>query len=440
MVERPLPPKEEVDIGMEIYFSDLPPIGGVLKSTAEDFIVNEISYRPKETPDGEHAIATVTVENWETNRLIKVLSRILGISKKRIGFAGTKDKRAVTSQLMSFRCPSEDVSRISLKDVKIENIYRSNRELNIGDLFGNEFNIRIRNIDMVMEETKKRAQGVMDQIIAGGGFPNYFGVQRFGAIRPITHLIGKSILKRKFEEAVMIYVANPLPNEPKESFECRSRLQKEMDFKDALTYYPKTLSFERSMIQYLSRNPDDWIGALGTLPENLSMMFVHAYQSYIFNKVLSERIRRGIPLNQPIIGDMILPLNKKNLPDHYRYIEVTGSNHDEVNELVSNGLGFVSGMLMGYEEKYASGEMGEIERSIALIDGIYPEDFNIFEMAGLSSKGVRRELLSPVFDLKWRVLDQKDNGSMVELKFSLFKGTYATSLMRDIMKAGILDY
>ncbi|HHD16888.1 MAG TPA: tRNA pseudouridine(13) synthase TruD, partial [Euryarchaeota archaeon] len=120
MDEAPKPPVEELDVGLEVYYTDVLPIGGKLKKEPEDFIVNEISDKPPEKRGGEYTIARVTVRNWETNRLIKLLSQKLGISKRRIGFAGTKDKRAITSQLMSFKCPIDDVLSISLKDVKIE--------------------------------------------------------------------------------------------------------------------------------------------------------------------------------------------------------------------------------------------------------------------------------------------------------------------------------
>jgi tRNA pseudouridine13 synthase len=259
-------------------------------------------------------------------------------------------------------------------------------------------------------------------------------------LRPITHIIGKYILQRDFEKAVMTYAANPMPYDELESSTARSRLEKERDFAEAMKYFPKILSFERSMIAHLSKKPDDWVGALSTLPDNLLMMFVHAYQSYIFNKVLSERIRKGYPIDRPITGDIVLPLNKQNLPDHHRFISVDHGNIEEVTELVSKGLGFVSGVILGAEEPFCQGEMGEIERKIAAMDGISHSDFDIHEIPGLSSKGLRRELLSPVFDLKYRVLTDPDWGSMMELNFSLFKGTYATSFLREIIKGDILDY
>jgi len=440
MDEAPKPPVEELDVGLEVYYTDVLPIGGKLKKEPEDFIVNEISDKPPEKRGGEYTIARVTVRNWETNRLIKLLSQKLGISKRRIGFAGTKDKRAITSQLMSFKCPIDDVLSISLKDVKIEDAYQSNRELTIGDLYGNDFRITIRDITISKNETQQRADNVIQTLLKIGGAPNFFGIQRFGSIRPITHLIGRNILRRDFEQAVMTYIAYPLPYESQAAREARERLERERDFTEALDYYPKMYSFERTMIHYLSRKPGDWTGALEQVPDNLKMMFIHAYQSYLFNRILSERIRRGIPLNEPQVGDLIIPLNKKNLPDHYRYISVTSSNLNEMVEVVKRGLGFVSGIIMGRDAVFAGGEVGEIERKITSSEGIERSDYDLPEVRGLSSKGIRRELISPLFDLKWRVNELLPGDVTLELVFTLYKGDYATSFVRELIKGGLLDY
>jgi tRNA pseudouridine13 synthase len=341
---------------------------------------------------------------------------------------------------MSFRCDIEKLKDLNIKDISIDSIYRSNRELNIGDLFGNEFIINIRSLEQERDSLKQKVDEITSTIISKGGFPNYFGIQRFGSVRPITHIIGKHILKKDYKEAVLTYIANPLEEEPEESLNARKRLEKDMDFREALEYYPKYYTFERSMIHHLVEHPDDWIGALNTTPDNLKMMFVHAYQSYIFNKILSERIRKGIPLNEPIFGDIVLPLNKKNLPDHHTYIHVDDTNIENITDLVKRGLGFISGPLIGNEEKYSDGEMGEIERKISRIDGIENRDFSISDIEGLSSRGIRRELVAPAFDLRYRIMDDVDEMLKLQLNFSLFKGSYATSFMREFMKGSILDY
>jgi tRNA pseudouridine13 synthase len=442
------PPDEEKAIGLGCYITKTDPLGGKLKKLPEDFQVSEIALPPPLDPSGEFTIAKIKVYNWETNRLIRAFSKRLMISRRRIGFAGTKDKRAVTTQLFSFRCPEEQVRSMGLKDVFIIDTYRSNKPLEIGDLQGNNFQIRIRDIGLEDGMISRIAGSTSNEIKESGGFPNYFGIQRFGSIRPITHVIGRHIIKSDFKRAVMDYIGNPGEFEKTEGHSARRRLDAEMDFKEALDYYPQDYIFERSMIYHLIKNPDDWIGAIEQLPDNLRMMFVHAYQSFLFNRILTSRLEKGLSLSSCVLGDIVLPLNKNLLPDHRNYITVTQGNIQEVSELVKRRKAFISGLIVGYEAVFADGEMGEIERKVIAEEGADPSDFMVDQMVVLSSKGIRRELLSTPFDLRWRVskspIVSGSTGTAVEdvleLQFSLFKGCYATSLLREYMKANILDY
>ena len=97
----------------------------------------------------------------------------------------------------------------------------------------------------------------------------------------------------------MWYVGNPNEDENEEAQEARRLLQETRDFEEALRTFPPKLTFERTVIGYLVRNPGDYVGAIRVLPGNLQMMFVHAYQSFMFNRILSERMRRGIAARPP---------------------------------------------------------------------------------------------------------------------------------------------
>ena len=143
-----------------------------------------------------------------------------------------------------------------------------------------------------------------------------------------------------------------------------------MDLETAMRSSPGTLTFERMLIGWVLRNPGDWSGAIRTLPPNLQMMFVHAYQSYLFNLILSERIRRGIPLDRPIVGDVVLPADRSGYADHDKPVPVTKFNLDLVEKSVSEHKAFVSAVLFGSESKFAEGEMGEIERKVVTAEGV----------------------------------------------------------------------
>lgn len=428
-------PEVEKRIGIEVFLTKTRGIGGKLRIYPDDFIVEEIPILPPKDENGEYTIAKIRAKNWETNRLIRQLSKALGIGRERIYFAGTKDKRAVTMQMMAFKASKEKVEGLRLPYVDVVETYRSKDKINIGDLIGNKFLITIRNIALPRDEVKGIVDETLKEILTVKGFPNFFGIQRFGAVRPITHTVGKYIVKGDFEKAVFTYIANPQKHEPRNVFKARAFLEETRDFSKALEKYPKELGFERAIISHLARHSEDYIGALSRLPTNLLMMFTHAYQGYIFNKILSERIRRQLPLNEPILGDLVLPVDKYNLPCQGEWIKVEEQNIEKIKKRVRDGKAFVSAILFGSEVDLADGEQGEIEHKVIEDEGLERDDFIIPQLPKLSSKGMRRELLAPLKDLEYEFILNN-----LRLRFTLLKGCYATSLLREFMKTDVLNY
>lgn len=426
---------DEKDLGLELFLTDdIPGIGGKLRMTPEDFEVEEISILPPEDPEGRFVIAKVWHRNWEANRLVRRLSTNLRVSRAKIGFAGTKDGRSVATQLMSFDAPIDSVQGLSIPDVAVSDAYRAKRAISIGDLVGNRFAIRAAELRGDVDVAKTCAE-VRRRLEEAGGFPNFFGVQRFGSIRPITHLVGKDLIRGDFEGAVMRYVANPMEDENSDANDARRALQESRDFERAFREFPQKLTFERTMITYLKDRPGDYLGALRTLPKNLLMMFVHAYQSYLFNRILSERIRSGMSIREPEVGDLILPLSKTNVPDHDNPIPVTEGNLQKAAKSAVDGKAFVSGLIFGTMSGFAEGRMGEIERRVIEAEGVDKTDFQIVGLREASSKGIRRELLAQLKDL---TIDF--DGEVATFRFMLNKGCYATSLMREFMKAQMSQY
>jgi tRNA pseudouridine13 synthase len=424
----------EREIGLEVYFTGTQGVGGALKRTAEDFVVEELSAFPEPDENGRYTVAKVTSTDWETNRLVRQLAHALAISRSRITFAGTKDKRAVTAQLMSFEAPLEAVRGIRIKDVEIGDAYRSRKHLTLGDLVGNRFRIWLRGC-AVERETLAAAIGSTEEELARvGGFPNFFGVQRFGSLRPVTHLVGRHIVKGDLRKACMAYAGSPNPDESYPAREARRRLDETEDFEAALADFPRALSFERAIIAYMAQNPGDYAGAIRSLPPNLQMMFVHAYQSFLFNRVLSERIRRGLPLNEPLVGDIVLPTAKDGLPDHEKPVPVTRLNLDLVAPQVRAGRAYVSGVLFGSESRLAEGEMGAIERAVLESEGLSPSDFVVPSVPECSSKGSRREIIARYWDFSCSAASAD-----ALFQFSLGRGCYATSFLREFTKADLID-
>src|SRR3989442_13803942 len=172
----------------------------------------------------------------------------------------------------------------------------------------------VRDLEVTEAGAMPFAEEAGRQIRSFGGFPNFFGLQRFGSVRPITHVVGRHIVRGEFQEAVDTYVANPIEGEGTESYEVRAALRDTGDVHAALRPYPKSYGFEKAILNHLAVNHEDYVGALQQLPFNLLLMFVHGYQSYLFNQILSERMRRGIPIHEPVAGDLVLPADRRGLP------------------------------------------------------------------------------------------------------------------------------
>ncbi len=426
---------DEADIGMRYYLSPTDGTGGRLKSTAQDFIVKEISNRPPEK-EGRFTIADVTSTNWETNRLVRLLARAMNISRERIGFAGTKDKRAVTTQLMSFECPRENIDKVDFKDLEFSNIYTSNRGIKIGDLIGNEFDIKVRDLTADMKDVPGIIQETAETIRKTGGFPNYFGVQRFGVSRPITHLVGEASGRGALKQAVELYLSHPSENEGEEITDIRNRLaHANGDYASIIPDMPKTMGFEKVMAEHLAKRPEDYRGAIAEMPSNLQMMFTHAYQSYLFNIMLSDRMEHDLPLNAPVVGDVVIPLDSDRAPMHENPIITTEKNIDLVAKQVRTGRAFISITLFGSDSTFAEGEMGEIERKVIENEKVQEKDFMVIGLPHCTSKGTRREIICPVKDL-----DCSFESDHYSVRFSLPKGNYATCLMREFMKSDMTDY
>ncbi len=356
------------------------------------------------------------------------------ISQQRFGWAGTKDKRAITKQKISiWDLSEEDLSGVRLKDVELKPIGRSNNKISLGDLWGNRFKITIRDIGLSQEETLLPVKSITQELERGA--PNFFGVQRFGELRPVTHVVGEAIARGNFRDAALTYIARAFPDEPEEIKKARQFVEDTGDYKEGLKLYPLRLQFERAMMNHLIAYPDDYTGAFKKLSPKLQAMFLHAYQSYIFNIILSRRIASGMSIHEAYDGDIVCFKNEMGLPDTSRLQKVTKDNLDGINNLINRGRAFVTAPLVGYETQFAEGALGEIERAVVRELNVDMEGFKVSGMPELSSRGLRREIILP-FKPEFSVEEDetKSGRTKVTLGFSLQKGSYATTVLREYMK------
>ncbi|WNY24702.1 tRNA pseudouridine(13) synthase TruD [Methanolapillus millepedarum] len=435
----------ELKIGMTLYETDTPGVKGILRHRPEDFYVEEISdiqVSPVGTGNKslKYLVFELTKNNWDTNHFLKALSNSLGISHKRISYAGTKDKRAVTVQKMSVYDVSEEaLNNVSLKDISIRVLGKSQNPVALGDLDGNLFKITLRNIDFSPEETLRMAEKTTLEIAASGGVPNFFGIQRFGTKRPMTHLVGQDILSGNLEKAVMRYIAESYPDESEETKAVRNYILETNDLKGGLAKMPDHLGHEKALLNHLIAYPGDYKGAFMVLPKNLYTMFVHAYQSYLFNQIICKRLEAGLLLNRAEIGDIVC-YRRGKIPDPDRLETVDAENREGINNLLRRKRAFITAPLFGSETPLAGGIPGEIERSVIEMTGFSADDFKVPAFPETASKGLRKEIL---LEVEPTFLAAKDDDfpekTALTLHFSLPKGSYATTVLREYMKTDPLD-
>lgn len=433
-------PEIEKKIGINLYSTESEGLGGQLRQEIEDFIVKEITNR-EEGKEGKYLILELTKNDWDTHHFTRTLAKILQISQKRIGVAGTKDKRALTTQKISiFDIEASEIEKIHLKDIELKVLGRSRKSIELGDLWGNDFTITIRNIPYSLEETERLLKTTTEEILAQRGVPNFFGIQRFGAVRPVTHLVGKALVEGDFEKAALIYIAEPFPDEPEETKKARQFVKETLDFKEGLKLYPLRLGHERAMMNHLIANPEDFAGAFLVLPKNLYKIFVHGYQSYLYNLILCSRIEKGLPLNQAVEGDIVCFKNEAGLPDSSKTEKVMADTVTAMNRLLKKKRAFITAPLPGYATEFASGLPGEIEQEVLEEFNVPLNGFNIEKIPEMSSKGTRREILLQVEPKFEASEDELNPGkSKAILEFMLPKGSYATTVLREYMKVDPLQ-
>lgn len=408
----------EQSLGMRWYASDTPGTGGRLRESAEDFVVEEISPAPGN--EGIHVICRLTKKNWELQRAVREIAKQLSISHRRIGWTGTKDKHAVTTQLISiYGIQEEDLSRVRLKDLEIVPVGRSTSPLTLGSHQANQFSITIRKTTCPdLAHVAAEVSGTCAQ-----GVPNYFGIQRFGVIRPITHLVGEQILRGDLEGAVDCYVGAACPGEPDDVRQARTAYSEERDPLRALRSLPVPLTYERAMLHHLVSNPGDYKGALFSLPPRLLSMFVSAFQSHLFNMALSARMERNPEFSLPYPGDHLLfPSGKEDI--------VTESTLNAARMQVGRGRCSVAIMMPGARGAHEKGDDDRTMSTLIASKGINHESFSRASMlVGTRYDGALR----PVF--LHTEIHSVIEGSDLKISFSLPPGQYATTVCREFMKA-----
>jgi tRNA pseudouridine13 synthase len=439
-------PKIDKALGIEVYATKTSGISGLIRESVDDFVVEEILV------DGSRASASGTIparvlgsssqrqrfllcilvkRNWDTFIAIKNIAKDLCIDQGRVQIAGIKDAKAVTAQFITLDNVSiEEVEKVNVKDLTLYPIGYLREQMGLFYLLGNSFTITITNISKPELDIQDCLTQANKELEVLGGIPNFFGHQRFGTIRPITHLVGKALSLGNFEEAAMLFLAKSSMYEHPESRKARQQLEVTRNFKLAVEIFPKSLRFERIMLFHLAEKSSDFLGAFQKLPLKLQALFVQANQSYLFNRFLSERLKRNLPLDAAVVGDLVVGVEKSGLPLTMVNKVVTPETLDVVNSQVKVGKLRVALPIFGTKQKLSLGVMGEIEREVLDTEGIGDKPIRLNELSNAGGKGGLRAVLAPVREFKM----QRVTDDVAKVSFILNRGCYATVVLRELIK------
>jgi tRNA pseudouridine13 synthase len=429
-----LPPEDERFLGLGFYATQAAGIGGRLKREASDFRVQELSAYPLPDPEGAVTVLRVESQGWEQHELTGRLAQQIGVPAQAIRWAGTKDRRAIAERILSYRGPPPDSGVIDIPHVTIREIYRAREELVLGHHYGNRFDLRLRELPGSLDAATVQADTIRAELGESRGFPNFFGAQRFGEVRPITHAVGRALVQGDVARSVEIYLCEIPPGETPLGASARRDYAEHRDPGRALREFPPALQFERQILDHLARGqPPE--RALRALSRPLRTLFIHAYQAHLFNRYMSRRSAAGLSLVEPSAGDWLLRVARDGTVPGRDPVPVLSDNLTEARILVAQAKARLVGPLVGYSTPSLAGPGGEILDSLLAEDGVTRDRFRLPATPDLASAGNWRPFWCPVPPIEI-VGEPSDTDPALRFTFNLPRGTYATVLLREFTKRG----
>jgi tRNA pseudouridine13 synthase len=387
-------PKIDSQIGISVYSTKFNGIGGRIKDEAEHFNVNEV-LSPKSLksiiPQDGYAVYKLKKRKIDTNHALSDIFKKTGIRLKSLGL---KDASAVTEQFVCSDSKSKSIENYSSEKYSLEKIGHVKKPLSKKDMIGNHFSIKISDYVGNLSDFNE-----YDKIL------NFYGYQRFGSKRAVTHLIGKALLQRNFKKAVNLLLSFTSTYDSKENTEIREKLADPSNYKTYLDQVPPQMDVERIVLQEMIEH-DDPQKAIHAVPLPLRRFYVQAYQSFLFNHALSAAFDDGENLFAAQEGD------------------VCYDSHGIIGKYVKGLDQFLALPFVGYSYYKKTRFDFQISK-ILQTEEITPKDFFIKEMQEISSEGGFRQAAIQCTDYS-----SKDT----TVEFTLSRGSFATIILREIMK------
>ncbi|XP_021046390.1 pseudouridylate synthase 7 homolog isoform X2 [Mus pahari] len=380
-------------------------------------------------------------ENKDTMDAINVLSKFLRVKPNIFSYMGTKDKRAITVQEIAvLKISAQRLAHLNkcLMNLKLGNFSYQKTPLKLGELQGNHFTVVLRNITGTDEQVQQAMQSLKET-----GFINYYGMQRFGTTAVPTYQVGRAILQNSWTE-VMDLILKPRSGAEKGYLvKCREEWAKTRDPASALKKLPVKRCVEGQLLRGLAKyGMKNIVSAFGIIPRNNRLMYIHSYQSYVWNTMVSRRIEEyGL---RPVPGDLVL---KGATPT---YIEEDDVNNYSIHDVVMP--------LPGFDVIYPKHKISEAYREMLAADNLDIDNMR-HTIREYSLSGAYRKIIIRPQSVSWEVVAYDDpkiplfntdvdnlegkpppvfasEGKYRALKmdFSLPPSTYATMAIREVLK------
>ena len=390
--------------------AEIPGTGGIIKGSPEDFLVEEISaYQP--SGQGEHCYALIEKRGIATLEALRRLSKALGVQERDFGYAGMKDAVGVTRQTVSIpRVAPETVLALQIPGITVLSALLHGNKLRLGHLKGNRFRIRVRG---AAPDAAARAREVV-AILEKRGVPNRFGSQRYGA-QGNSHAIGAAVLRGDFRGAVDTLIGDPAAVSD-ERWRLAIEAYRRGEIAESLALFPGHFRVERELLGRLAQRPDAFDKAFNTVQPRLKRLYLSAFQSSLFDRVLESRLDR---LEQVAEGDIAY----KHENGACFLVKDAAAESVRAQSFEISATGPMFGCTMMEPE----GAQYELEREVLAAQELTPASFNL--PGALRMDGERRALRVPLAGAE---VEEREGDYIVS--FSLPRGSYATCVMSEIMK------